>query len=188
MKIELVWKDTSLQEPKLGSWSIRGGDLRRLRPKPRSSEPPISLLSFVLPSSTAPHGFSLSRVRNTPFPMFFLAQPRTPPTRARSAATCKSWRRQTPALQSIAPSHSESVLLDPRNHWGLGEKTQGQLLLSFNPNLKTRKGKKKQKSVTQSSGLQIRNQIQPGLEETPLKKGWHQSGHHKAFLELLCCF
>ena len=72
-------------------------------------------------------------------------------------------------LESTAPSPSEGVPFDRRE-------TRGAALLSFNPKLE----KKKKSltfffffnSLTQSSGLQIRNQIQPRLGETPHEEGW----------------
>lgn len=63
----------------------------------------------------------------------------------------------------------------------------GQFLLSLNPKLKGKK-KRQYNPLTQSSGPQIRNQIQPRLTQTPLGKGWRKADKHKVFLELLCCF
>lgn len=60
-------------------------------------------------------------------------------------------------------------------------------MLSFNTKLK-KKREKKNVSLTQSSSLQMRNQIQPRLGETPLEEGWRKADKHKVFLELLCCF
>lgn len=136
---------------------------------------PLSLTDFLL--------FLLGQVASTSFPVSFMLSHNPLPKRSAVFTSYLPTKAgEDLPLDSIPPHILRGchLMWDSPRDLELNHRVSSS---SF-----TIQSKKKKNQLTQSSGPQIRNQIQPRLEKTPLGESWGKADQCKVFLELLCCF